>query len=462
MYPSVAIIIVNWNKKDYLLNLLNSLKKFQYDKYDIIVVDNASTDGSVDAIKHLYPGTHLILNSENLGGTGGFNSGMKYALEKGEYKYIWLLDNDAEVAESTLEELVKVMERDTSIGIAGSRIVDIQDKSITIEAGSFFRWDTIEVKPLYRNVRNLSFQNSMQDVDYVAICSALVRIDALKQVGVMDERYFIFWDDMDWGMQFKKKGYKVVAVLNSIAYHPAFTEKRNPIIDFYYANRNALLTYSKHTTPLRKLIIFWRYLRYKMKVLIFLGLRGEKDSMYMGFIALSDFVSGRWGKRNLHNVSNPAPNNNEDLPKNIKKIIILNSGNKEDILESFQKIQQLFPKATYTLFIESDRKDMFKDDFYDVFITDRSKKNKMSYLFHMFLKILLSKYDIAVNPKHHSPFSSAARMSYTFNSSTKTFSKDKGSRRNIVTLVVSLLLGEITSIFLLPIIYFSSFKYRKT
>ena len=104
--PKVAIVTVNWNKRDYVLNLLNSLKHINYDNYNIIVVDNASTDDSVTAIKEHFPNVNLIVNSENLGGTGGFNTGIKYVLEATDkYKYIWLLDNDAVVEKDTLIEL---------------------------------------------------------------------------------------------------------------------------------------------------------------------------------------------------------------------------------------------------------------------------------------------------------------------------------------------------------------------
>ena len=135
------------------------------------------------------------------------------------------------------------------------------------------------------------------EVDYVAICSALARTSALERVGLMDERYFFFWDDMDWGLQFKENGFKVVSVLSSIVYHPAFTEKRGIMADYYYGNRNSLLTYTKHMGLSNRISIFYRYLRHKCTSLIFLGLNGEEDTMKLGFEGILDFVVGRWGKK---------------------------------------------------------------------------------------------------------------------------------------------------------------------
>ncbi|MGH7791259.1 MAG: glycosyltransferase family 2 protein, partial [Thermodesulfobacteriota bacterium] len=91
--PKVAVVIVSWNKKDYLLSLLNSLRNINYEHYEIIVVDNGSTDGSAEAIREEFPDIHTIAHLENIGGTGGFNTGMRYALLEGGFKYIWLLDN---------------------------------------------------------------------------------------------------------------------------------------------------------------------------------------------------------------------------------------------------------------------------------------------------------------------------------------------------------------------------------
>ncbi len=458
MNPKVAIVIVNWNKKDYVLNLLNSLKKINYDNYEIIVVDNASTDGSVEALKELFPEIHLIVNAKNLGGTGGFNTGLKYIMGQPEYEYIWLLDNDVDIDEQSLIELINVMEEDSSIGIAGSRIVDINDKDITVEAGAFFRWDIVGVKPLFRNKRNLSFKKKLIDVDYVAICSALVRTSAVKNVGIMDERYFIFWDDMDWGMQFKKNYYRVVSVLTSIVFHPPFTEKRTPLVDFYYGNRNSLLTYAKHSNFYDRFFIYLKHLRYCLKVLFFLYLNGKKNLAWMGFSAIFDFIKGSWGGKTFEFHEQPHKNkpfkyNNEK----IKKIIILNTGNREDILHSSKKAKKIFSEATLTLLIQFDRVDMFKNDFNCIILL---KREKLLYLFLIFLKILSKNYDIAILPRYPSPFSYAAKKAYFYDQATDNFIEHNGNRKNIWKLLLSIIAGEITSILFLPVVFIRSIFYK--
>ena len=106
----VAIVIVNWNKQQEVLNLLSSLERFNYNKNDIILVDNASSDDSVSLVRSRHPDVRLLVNSANLGGSGGFNTGLRYVLDSQRYKYVWLLDNDVEVMEGALEALLAVAE----------------------------------------------------------------------------------------------------------------------------------------------------------------------------------------------------------------------------------------------------------------------------------------------------------------------------------------------------------------
>ena len=111
--PIVQVIIVTWNKEKDVTRLLEQLEHINYpeNKYEVTVVDNSSSDNTVQSIESGYPSVHLIRNHENLGGAGGFNTGMRWALEnRPESKYMWLLDNDVLVDRNALSELVAVME----------------------------------------------------------------------------------------------------------------------------------------------------------------------------------------------------------------------------------------------------------------------------------------------------------------------------------------------------------------
>jgi hypothetical protein len=354
------------------------------------------------------------------------------------------------------------MENDDKIGIAGSRILDTQRNDITVEAGAFFRGNTIGVTPLFRNQKDLDTKTQIEDVDYVAICSALIRVNALEEVGLMDERFFFFWDDMDWGLQFKKNGYRVVAILNSVAYHPAFTEKRSPLTDFYYGNRNSLLTYTKHFYHLKKALVFYSFLRYRCKVLVFLGLNGRKDIMRLGFAGIFDFIFGHWGKKELTTIPEAEENISCNFPKEIKRVLILNGGSVDEIYAALDRLKKLFPLATYTLLMTDDRLGMFDKGFHHIVKVNSKRQYDLTYLLFIFLRILFVNYDIAVNFKYPSPFSYAVKRAYSFNSSKMEFRQDKSNLNNIWRLILSTFLGELIGILLWPIVYASSLKYGKS
>lgn len=459
--PAVVIVIVNWNKRDDTLGLLNSLETIDYDNHDIIVVDNASTDDSVAAIREQFPLLDLQVNPVNLGGTGGFNSGIRRALKKGAYKYIWLLDNDAKVEKKTLRKLVEALEFDESIGISGSRIVDPQMRSLTVEAGAFIKKNSIGVDPLYRNTKNPDLTTKIVDVDYVAICSALIRTTALEKIGLMDERYFIFWDDMDWGLKFKRNGFKVVCAVNSIAYHEAFTEKRGLLVDYYYGNRNSLLTYSKHSGLWKRIPLFYKYLREKSTGLVLLGFNGDTSLMSLGFSGIFDFILGNWGKRKgVASVVRPR-NNSRTLPEEADKILILNDGSRDEIYDAFQNLKMRYPDADFTIFVNKDRESQFHKGFGNIIEVDTGKPYSLFYYISLFFTVMRKDFTISVSFRNSSPFSYATQMSYVFDAVRKEFYESGNSTRNIWKLVLSTAIAEIMSVLLLPVLWIASLRYKK-
>lgn len=467
--PSVAVVIVNWNKKDYVLALLKSLEGIGYGSLEVFVIDNASDDDSVEAIGKKYPSVEVVVNEENLGGTGGFNSGLRHVLARGGFEYTWLLDNDASIREDTLEELVKVMEEDSNVGIAGSRILDLDENDVTLEVGASFRWDTVGVTPNYRNTRNFT-DTEVVETDYVAICSALVRNDSLDRVGLMDEKLFLFWDDMDWGLYFLEKGYKVVAVPKSIALHGSFTERDRGVLNgTYYGVRNPLLVYSKHTGPLTRLRIFYNYFRYFCKGMVFILLNDGLQDTKIALSALRDFCNNKWGRCNFKVREYPLKKEIitlDEIPENPKKILIMAGDVKAKIMTLKGKVRTAFPDAELTVFLPEDRVDYFKDGFDKMFILDPHRSNSLLYNIQIFFKLLFSAYDICFTPvlSHSScasPFSYALKKTYFYVAAKQLFTKSDISRFQVYKLVLATVIGELASLIVTPIMYFQSFKYSK-
>ncbi len=460
--PLVAIVIVNWNKKEYLSRLLRSLSDIEYKNHDIIVVDNASTDGSLELLQSSFPGIHLIANEANIGGAGGFNTGMRYALGKGIYKYVWLLDNDAEVESTTLVELVNVMENDGGVGIAGSMIANPDDRDHIVEVGLKIDWNTGIVKPFMENYELADVKDGVYEVDCVPACSAIARTDALQKTNLMDERYFIWWDDTDLSLSVNRAGYKIVGVTRSLVYHP--TEKDWILVN-YYNNRNALLAFSKFADLRQRIKIFHRIASYSCKGILFHNLTGNKYLGGLLYHSLEDFFRGRW-KKYAHGDSAPAENtagSDEDVLLDKKaRVIILPTGNLTAIKDCVDTVRRTIGECSVTLLIQDYRTNLFEELSVDDFVTyDDKKRNILLEHARIFMKILAGNFDTAVMPSKNadSPFGYAAKKYYVYDEEKRAI-RFKGKRRDLWKVFFASVAGELAAIPLTLLLLLKSRRYR--
>lgn len=319
--PAILIIIVTWNKKQYVLDLLNSVATLEYptEAINILVVDNASNDGTAEALRAQYPHVHLICNEENLGGTGGFNTGLKWAFEQPEnrYKYLWLLDNDVLVHRRALAELVQVLETKPDIAVAGSTMMQLDYPWRINEMGAFvdmqFRpghlvlnrhlenivaWQGKSAQQLIAEPVDLSEHlmhcNPYMDVEYVAAASLLIRANVAKKAGLWRD-YFIHFDDVEWCLRIGKMGHRVVVSAKSLIWHLSAAAKVSTWV-LYYDNRNVLDLLVVHQVR-PELLRNVRRLIYKKAV--YYHLIGKPDLARLHHRAIEDFDAGRMGKRNI-------------------------------------------------------------------------------------------------------------------------------------------------------------------
>ncbi len=301
--PAVIIIIVTYNKKKYVIDLLNSLKEIDYKNYDIAVVDNASTDGTVESIKRSFPSVTVVANSKNMGGSGGFNTGLSYAFNKEKYEYYWLLDNDVVVSKDALRVLVETLDNNSDIAIAGSQMCQLDNPEVTNEIGAyvdFHRGSLVLNRHLTRKRNN---STGIFDVDYIAAASLLVRADVAKKAGLWED-FFIHFDDVDWCLRIKKMGHRVVGVADSVIWHLSAAEK--PITwQQYYDVRNMLFLLDKYGS--KKDVV--RFGKRKVLQAIHTELKGLTPVAEIIFNAIEDFHHGVKGKKTFNfpnNVSEAA------------------------------------------------------------------------------------------------------------------------------------------------------------
>ena len=213
MNQEVSIIIVNWNGKHYLDTCLSSILNQTYKNFEIIMVDNASTDGSVEYVQEKYPSVKIIQTKENLGFAKGCNVGMRAS----NADYIVTLSNDTRVEQKWLEELVKVAETDEKIGICGSKLILMDTPTIYNSAGFFIILNAL----IYDRApsKKVGRYEKLEQVDGVCAASALYRKKMLDEIGLFDERFFFGHDDIDLSWRAKHAGWKAMYVPTSVCYH---------------------------------------------------------------------------------------------------------------------------------------------------------------------------------------------------------------------------------------------------
>jgi len=236
----VKVIILNFNLVEYTIECLKSLQKVDYPQYDILVVDNGSTDNSVARLKESFPLVEIYSTGENLGYTGGMNAGLKRAISDAP-EYILALNPDTEVHASFLGLLVDAMERNPNAAGACGTIYTYHSKNrVWYAGGRMIPWRGLAVHDLLDQTLDHSILGEPQKVTFITGCVILFRTRLLEDVGLEDERFFMYLDDIELSARILKKGYELLYVPRAIVYHRVLGEKESPF-KLYYSVRNRFL-----------------------------------------------------------------------------------------------------------------------------------------------------------------------------------------------------------------------------
>ena len=225
--PRVAIVVLNWNGWQDTLACVASLQALEYANFHIVLVDNGSTDGSMQEFQRALPSVELLQTGANLGFGGGCNVGIRHALASGA-EYIWLINSDAVVDPGALSAMVRLAQENSALGAVGSVLFDADavDRVQLWGGGHVGLW-------LGRSVHSLS---PGADLDFVSGASLLLRRSALGQVGLFDEaRFFMYWEDTDLGFRLRKAGWMLAVAADSKIWHKqsASLGLGNPLLDEY-------------------------------------------------------------------------------------------------------------------------------------------------------------------------------------------------------------------------------------
>jgi hypothetical protein len=188
------------------------LEELDYKEYELLVIDNHSTNDSVERLREFSPNVKIIPLQKNLGFAGGCNVGIRYALARGA-RYIWLLNNDTKVDSSALRAMVAIAENDSRVGAVGSIIYDMHHPQ-RIQA-----WGGGRISLWFGRSSHCTKETSVAEISYLTGASLLLRGEALEHVGLLDETFFMYWEDADLCLRLRKAGWKLAVATESRVWH---------------------------------------------------------------------------------------------------------------------------------------------------------------------------------------------------------------------------------------------------
>jgi len=255
----VTIIIVNWNTKDLLHNCLKSIdEQAGAIEYEVIVIDNASTDGSAAMVRSQFPNARVISNDTNRGFAAANNQGMAIA----QGRYVLLLNSDTIVLNNAIEKTVDFADTTHDTAVIGCRVLN-PDRSLQ---PTCFMYPSIlnmilSSSYLYKLFPNNRFfgrermtwwgRSDVREVDVVTGCFMLVRREAIKQAGMMDEDFFMYGEETDWCYRFKKTGWKNIFMPDAEIIHLGGQSSRKIAVEMSLQLRGSILYFiGKHKSRL--------------------------------------------------------------------------------------------------------------------------------------------------------------------------------------------------------------------
>lgn len=292
---SVGVVLVNWNGGELTIPCIGSLLAGSTIPDRIVVVDNASTDGSADQIASQYPNVVVIRNEENTGFTGGNNVGISRLLDEG-MDYIWVLNNDTEVEKDCLKVLVEFMEREGNVAGCCGKILYHDRRDIIWYAGAKYYPRLLTAKHIGESQKDGESFNVVQETLFITGCSMFVRAVVWRKVGLFDDRLFAYSEDFDWCLRAKYLGLHLNYVPQAVIYHKISSSMRKLIgkrnagttspLSIYLTSRNRLYIIKKHssriTTSVTAMINYFAGQVYYLAALILLMRWSKGKALVLG------------------------------------------------------------------------------------------------------------------------------------------------------------------------------------
>lgn len=290
MNPKVSIIILNWNSADDTIECVRSVQEVTYPNFDVVIVDNGSTDRSEKNLRNAFPEIRIIQTGSNLGYAGGNNIGIRHALGN-KADYVLLLNNDTIVARDFLDKLVLEAESSDKIGISAPVIYHYDDPGKISFAGGKIEFFT---------GRSRHITEPMDNPEFLTGTCLLIKREVIKKIGLLTEKFFLYMEDVDYSFKVRKAGFKLKVVRNSKIWHKisSTTGPNYKPANIYYLVRNNLSFISEHFPKPNKFVMFFGFSLVCFKIILnpFLKKYPYKTETFLSVIrGYRNFLLGKYG-----------------------------------------------------------------------------------------------------------------------------------------------------------------------
>lgn len=296
--PAITCIVLNWNGHQDTLACLESLRAVSYPGFSVLVVDNGSTDGSVAAIREAFPGVELIETGENLGFAAGNNVGLRHALDRGA-DYALLLNNDTVVDPDFAGQLVAAVQADGGIGIAGPTIYYHSLPDVVWSVGGAIDWRRGWTWMVGLDEQDSGqFGSAPRAVDFVTGCALLISRPALQAAGLLDERFFMYYEEVEWCVRVARAGFSIRHVPTARVWHKIAPQAQaaSPFVHYYMTRNRLLFLQAANAGWAPRLRTLAEYMRTLLSWSLRPRWRAMRQQRGVMWQAINDYRRGRFGR----------------------------------------------------------------------------------------------------------------------------------------------------------------------
>jgi GT2 family glycosyltransferase len=301
--PRVAIIILNWNGREDVLNCVSTLGRLTYPNFVATVVDNASADGSVEALAQRFPQQRVLVMEKNLGFCGGNNRGIQDALAQGA-DYVLLLNNDTEMHPELVTQLVNVAQGQPDIGAVGAKNLRLEDPRQVWGAYGELTYGKELIRLIGQGKPDGPQYRVVRDVDWVIGNGIMMSRRAIELVGGFDEGFFGYHEDVDWCYRARRSGFRIVYNGEAIIYHKGFGASHPgrpiPFPVLYFLGRNGIFFARKHGSVWQQARFIVLFLAEVGRLIVF-GIR-HRERLKPYLWLLRGFLDGLRGRLPLRDL----------------------------------------------------------------------------------------------------------------------------------------------------------------